>query len=64
MCGCEQRQAALNDYRPGLGDRVATVAQPIKEAYLMTSKPMIAVAGFLVGAFVIPWVLAQVRSLR
>ena len=63
MCGCEERQAALNEWRPGLGDRVATIAQPIKEAY-MTSKPMVALAGFLVGAFVIPWVLAQVRSLR
>jgi hypothetical protein len=28
------------------------------------SKPVVAVAGFLVGAFVIPWALAQVRSLR
>lgn len=64
MCGCEQRQADLNEFRPGLGDRVATVAQPIKEAYLMTSKPVIAIAGFCVGAFLIPWVLAQVRSLR
>jgi hypothetical protein len=64
MCGCERRQAALNGVRPGLGDRVATVAQPIKEAYLMTSKPAVAVVGFCVGAFLIPWVLAQVRSLR
>lgn len=64
MCGCEQRQAALNELRPGLGDRVATIAQPVKEAYMMTSKPVVAIAGFLVGAFVIPWVLAQVRSLR
>jgi hypothetical protein len=37
MCGCEQRQAALNNYRPGLGDKVATVAQPIKE-FLMQIK--------------------------
>lgn len=28
------------------------------------SKPAIAVLGFLVGAFAIPWVLAQVRSSR
>jgi hypothetical protein len=62
MCGCEQRQAALNNYRPGLGDKVATVAQPIKETLMQ--KPMVAVAGFLVGAFVIPWALAQVRSFR
>jgi hypothetical protein len=63
MCRCEQRQAALNEFRPGLGDRVATVAQPIKEAYVK-SKPTVAIAGFVVGAFLIPWVLAQVRSLR
>lgn len=64
MCGCEQRQSRLNELRPGLGDAVATVAQPIKEAYLMTSKPVAVIAGFVVGAFVIPWVLAQVRSFR
>lgn len=63
MCGCEQRRSALNDLRPGLGDAVATVAEPIKEAY-MKSKPAVAISGFVVGAFVIPWVLAKVRSLR
>ena len=63
MCGCEQRQAVLNEWRPGLGDTVATIAQPIKEAYVK-SKPVIAIVGFVVGAFLIPWVLAQVRSLR
>lgn len=63
MCGCERRQAALNEFRPGLGDRVAQVAQPIREAYV-NSKPVVAIAGFVVGAFLIPWVLAQVRSMR
>ncbi len=63
MCGCEQRRNRLNEFRPGLGDAVATVANPIKEAYVK-SKPAVAIAGFCVGAFLIPWVLAQVRSLR
>jgi hypothetical protein len=63
MCGCEERRSRLNDFRPGLGDKVATVAEPIKEAYVK-SKPTVAIAGFVVGAFLIPWVLAKVRSLR
>lgn len=63
MCGCEQRRSRLNDLRPGLGDAVATVAEPIKEAYVK-SKSVIAISGFVVGAFVIPYVLAKVRSLR
>lgn len=29
-CGCEQRQERLNDWRPGLGDRVAVFAEPVK----------------------------------
>lgn len=32
MCGCEQRRARLNDWRPGLGDRVAFIAEPVKAA--------------------------------
>lgn len=64
MCGCEQRRNRLNDLRPGLGDKVATVAEPIKEAYVQSPKPVVAISGFVVGAFVIPWVLAKVRSLR
>ena len=30
MCGCEQRQNRLNEIRPGLGDQVARIAEPIK----------------------------------
>lgn len=63
MCGCDRRRARLNDLRPGLGDALATVAEPIKEAY-MRSGPFIAIAGFITGAFIVPWVLAQVRSSR
>lgn len=32
MCGCQERRDALNEWRPGLGDRVATVAEPVKQA--------------------------------
>ncbi len=64
MCGCEQRRSRLNTLRPGLGDKVATVAEPIKEAYVKSSKSAVAISGFVVGAFLIPWVLAKVRSLR
>lgn len=34
MCGCEQRQTRLNEIRPGLGDQVARIAEPIKRALL------------------------------
>lgn len=30
-CGCAERQAALNGWRPGLGDRVKVVAEPVAE---------------------------------
>lgn len=29
-CGCSRRQALLNRLRPGLGDKVAAVAEPVK----------------------------------
>lgn len=63
MCGCDRRRSRLNELHDGLGDAVATVAEPIKEAY-MKSKPAIAILGFVTGAFIVPWVLAQVRSSR
>ena len=63
MCGCDRRRDRLNEVREGLGDAVATVAEPIKEAY-MRSKPAVAIAGFVFGAFIVPWLLAQVRSSR
>lgn len=64
MCGCDRRRRRLNDLAPGLGDAVAVVAEPIKEAWMRTSKPVLFAAGFVVGAFVVPWVLAEVRRVR
>lgn len=30
-CGCEGRQARLNEWRPGLGDRVKVFAEPVAQ---------------------------------
>jgi hypothetical protein len=30
-CGCDGRRTALNAWIPGLGDKVATIAEPVKE---------------------------------
>lgn len=32
-CGCEKRQEWLNEQVPGLGDKVAIVANPVKNHY-------------------------------
>lgn len=63
MCGCDRRRARLNAALPGLGDAVAVVAEPIKETW-MRNKTTMAALGFLVGAFVVPWLIAQVRGSR
>lgn len=34
MCGCAERQQRLNEMRPGLGDLVAKLADPIKALWL------------------------------
>ena len=30
MCGCDQRREMLNMWIPGLGDKVASIAEPVK----------------------------------
>lgn len=61
MCGCDRRRRRLNELRPGLGDRVAMVAEPIKETWMRQNKFVVGAAGFLAGAFVVPWLLAEFR---
>lgn len=58
-CGCEERQAQLNEWRPGLGDKVKVVADPVKN---LLKPDLTAVFWFAVGAFVVPWLLAKARN--
>lgn len=60
-CGCEERQAQLNEWRPGLGDKVKKVADPVKN---ILRPDAAAFLWFMVGAFVVPYVLAKVRAPR
>lgn len=64
-CGCKARQAALNSAVPGLGDRVAVVAEPIYERWqAMPSvlKPdMKSLVWLAIGAFLVPRLLTMVR---
>lgn len=63
MCGCQGRRDALNDRVPGLGDAVATVAEPIKRGYEAVLRPdPMAVFWLLVGAFVAPYVITHIRA--
>lgn len=62
-CGCAARRAWLNDRVPGLGDHVATVAEPIKEG--METMPEIlrpdmkSLVWLAIGALVVPFVLKK-----
>ena len=60
MCGCDQRRNRLNDLRPGLGDKVATVAEPIKEM-LMNERFINALAAGI-GFFLADYLVNRVRS--
>lgn len=64
MCGCARRRERLNQLRPGLGDAVAAVAEPIKEAYMRIRFGVPEVLAFLAGAFLVPHVLAYLRRPR
>jgi hypothetical protein len=57
MCACDQRKEWLNDLAPtlGLGNRVAVVAEPIKEKWDGMNKGAILLMGIAIGYFVIPW---------
>lgn len=62
MCGCERRRERLNRWHPGAGDMVASVAEPVKGAYMKLLKPdAVAVMGFIAGAFIVPVILAWVQ---
>jgi hypothetical protein len=63
-CGCKARQAWLNERVPGLGDRVADVAEPIKRE--VEDMPDIlrpdlkSLVWLAIGAVVVPFVLKKV----
>lgn len=69
QCGCKNRQARLNKYVPGLGDKVATVLNPIQvvvckgeNAMPDILKPdMKAIVWLAIGAFAVPFVLKMVK---
>lgn len=62
-CGCAARRARLNELRPGLGDRVATVAEPIKEGVEQMPEilrpDMKSLVWLAIGALVVPFVLKK-----
>ena len=64
-CGCKARQEALNGMVPGLGDRVAAVAEPIKKGMgqmpAMLRPDMKSIVWLLIGAFVVPKLMTMVR---
>lgn len=57
MCGCDQRRRRLNDLRPGLGDTVATVAEPIKKAFMeiqnVIQNAVAAALGYLIADYLL-----------
>jgi hypothetical protein len=59
MCGCEQRKEWLNDLAPslGLGNRVAVVAEPVKESWEQMNKGVVFIVGVAVGFWAVPWAL-------
>ncbi len=59
MCACDERKEWLNDLAPtlGLGNRVAVVAEPIKESWENMNKGLILLVGVAIGYWTIPWVL-------
>lgn len=64
-CGCAARRARLNDWEPGLGDRVAEIADPIYERWKampeMLRPDMKSLVWLAIGAFVVPMVLRKIR---
>lgn len=65
-CGCQARREWLNERHEGLGDRVATVAEPVKEMIMkgLLRPDGTALVAFVLGAFVLPVVLAKIRAPR
>lgn len=61
-CGCEQRQDRLNQWRPGFGDKVKLIADPVKEAAMSSGAKF--VLGMIVGFYVIPWAMRVFAETR
>lgn len=62
MCGCEARRSRLNEVRPGLGDRVATVAEPIKEMFMELNRVIQEAVAAALGYLIADYLLARGRS--
>lgn len=64
-CGCQQRQEALNEWIPGLGDAVKVVADPVYERWnampAILRPDMKSLVWLAIGAFVVPRILGAVR---
>lgn len=64
-CGCEGRRSRLNEMRPGLGDQVARVAEPVKETIqvmpTILRPDLKSLVWLAIGALVVPRILTMVR---
>lgn len=68
-CDCKSRQARLNQYVPGLGDRVASVFNPIQTVICKGEKSMPdilkpdmkAIVWLGIGVVVVPFILKMVK---
>lgn len=60
-CGCEQRQAWLNERRPGLGDHVKETIDGMKN---LLKPDATAIVWLLIGAFVAPFVITKLRGMK
>lgn len=64
-CGCEDRRNKLNNFYPGLGDKVKLVADPVQEGF--NNMPEIlrpdtkSLVWLAIGAFVVPMVLRFIK---
>jgi hypothetical protein len=63
-CGCSARRDWLNGRLPGLGDRVARVAEPIYERWKampeMLRPDLKSLVWLAIGAIVVPFVLKKI----
>lgn len=59
-CGCEGRKERLNEYRPGLGDKVEQFIG-VKTMPEMLRPDMKSLVWLAIGAFVVPMILRKVR---
>lgn len=57
-CGCEGRKKRLNEWSPGLGDRVEKGIKEMPELLRPDMKSLIWLA---IGAFIVPMVMRKIR---